>query len=93
SPHPRAKEATNKAADIVLQAAIAAGAPKVAGDGFARRRESVKVKNVIGIDTAKDDKFACSFHHFCSRESPTSVSQQFQTFGAAGKTVRDGVYQ
>ncbi|ENX4928921.1 bifunctional acetaldehyde-CoA/alcohol dehydrogenase, partial [Salmonella enterica] len=28
SPHPRAKEATNKAADIVLQAAIAAGAPK-----------------------------------------------------------------
>ncbi|MFX9870660.1 hypothetical protein ABTP31_19735, partial [Acinetobacter baumannii] len=30
---------------------------------------SVKVKNVIGIDTAKDDKFACSFHHFCSRES------------------------
>lgn len=24
---------------------------------------------------------------------PTSVSQQFQTFGAAGKTVRDGVYQ
>ena len=28
SPHPRAKDATNKAADIVLQAAIAAGAPK-----------------------------------------------------------------
>ncbi|MCV9877354.1 bifunctional acetaldehyde-CoA/alcohol dehydrogenase [Brenneria izbisi] len=28
SPHPRAKSATNKAADIVLQAAIAAGAPK-----------------------------------------------------------------
>ncbi|AFI90316.1 bifunctional acetaldehyde-CoA/alcohol dehydrogenase [Pectobacterium parmentieri] len=28
SPHPRAKNATNKAADIVLQAAIAAGAPK-----------------------------------------------------------------
>ncbi|HCM3057251.1 TPA: aldehyde dehydrogenase family protein, partial [Salmonella enterica subsp. enterica serovar Hato] len=28
SPHPRAKEATNQAADIVLQAAIAAGAPK-----------------------------------------------------------------
>lgn len=28
SPHPRAKEATNKAADIVLQAAISAGAPK-----------------------------------------------------------------
>lgn len=28
SPHPRAKEATNKAADVVLQAAIAAGAPK-----------------------------------------------------------------
>ncbi|KAA9001816.1 bifunctional acetaldehyde-CoA/alcohol dehydrogenase [Affinibrenneria salicis] len=28
SPHPRAKHATNKAADIVLQAAIAAGAPK-----------------------------------------------------------------
>lgn len=28
SPHPRAKYATNKAADIVLQAAIAAGAPK-----------------------------------------------------------------
>lgn len=28
SPHPRAKEATNKAADIVLQAAIATGAPK-----------------------------------------------------------------
>ncbi|CNJ51408.1 bifunctional acetaldehyde-CoA/alcohol dehydrogenase [Yersinia enterocolitica] len=27
SPHPRAKDATNKAADIVLQAAIAAGAP------------------------------------------------------------------
>ncbi|WP_217551104.1 hypothetical protein, partial [Pantoea sp. GbtcB22] len=27
-PHPRAKDATNKAADIVLQAAIAAGAPK-----------------------------------------------------------------
>ncbi len=27
SPHPRAKNATNKAADIVLQAAIAAGAP------------------------------------------------------------------
>ena len=26
SPHPRAKDATNKAADIVLQAAIAAGA-------------------------------------------------------------------
>ncbi len=24
---------------------------------------------------------------------PASVSQQFQTFGAAGKTVRDGVYQ
>ncbi|AYH48111.1 MULTISPECIES: bifunctional acetaldehyde-CoA/alcohol dehydrogenase [Dickeya] len=28
SPHPRAKNATNKAADIVLQAAIAAGAPQ-----------------------------------------------------------------
>lgn len=28
SPHPRAKNATNKAADIVLQAAIAAGAPR-----------------------------------------------------------------
>ncbi|WP_151996121.1 aldehyde dehydrogenase family protein, partial [Buttiauxella massiliensis] len=28
SPHPRASNATNKAADIVLQAAIAAGAPK-----------------------------------------------------------------
>nr|WP_291830691.1 iron-containing alcohol dehydrogenase [Candidatus Symbiopectobacterium sp. PLON1] len=28
SPHPRAKNATNKAADIVLQGAIAAGAPK-----------------------------------------------------------------
>ena len=28
SPHPRAKNATNHAADIVLQAAIAAGAPK-----------------------------------------------------------------
>jgi acetaldehyde dehydrogenase/alcohol dehydrogenase len=28
SPHPRAKDATNKAADIVLQAAVAAGAPK-----------------------------------------------------------------
>ncbi|WP_192456898.1 bifunctional acetaldehyde-CoA/alcohol dehydrogenase [Musicola keenii] len=28
SPHPRAKNATNKAADLVLQAAIAAGAPK-----------------------------------------------------------------
>ncbi|PHM38749.1 bifunctional acetaldehyde-CoA/alcohol dehydrogenase [Xenorhabdus innexi] len=28
SPHPRAKNATNKAAEIVLQAAIAAGAPK-----------------------------------------------------------------
>ena len=28
SPHPRAKNATNRAADIVLQAAIAAGAPK-----------------------------------------------------------------
>ncbi|MGV3344249.1 bifunctional acetaldehyde-CoA/alcohol dehydrogenase [Enterobacteriaceae bacterium LUAb1] len=28
SPHPRAKNATNKAADIVLQAAVAAGAPK-----------------------------------------------------------------
>ncbi|MFJ5378963.1 bifunctional acetaldehyde-CoA/alcohol dehydrogenase [Pectobacterium sp. CHL-2024] len=28
SPHPRAKNATNKAADIVLKAAIAAGAPK-----------------------------------------------------------------
>lgn len=28
SPHPRAKNATNKAADIVLQEAIAAGAPK-----------------------------------------------------------------
>ncbi|MBC8943786.1 MULTISPECIES: bifunctional acetaldehyde-CoA/alcohol dehydrogenase [Xenorhabdus] len=28
SPHPRAKKATNKAAEIVLQAAIAAGAPK-----------------------------------------------------------------
>ena len=28
SPHPRAKDATNKAADIVLQAAIAAGAPR-----------------------------------------------------------------
>ena len=28
----------------------------VAGDGFARRREGFKVKNVIGIDTAKDDE-------------------------------------
>ncbi|WP_340608912.1 bifunctional acetaldehyde-CoA/alcohol dehydrogenase [Xenorhabdus bharatensis] len=28
SPHPRAKNATNKAAEIVLQAAVAAGAPK-----------------------------------------------------------------
>jgi len=28
SPHPRAKDATNKAADIVLQAAVAAGAPR-----------------------------------------------------------------
>ena len=39
------------------------------GDGFARRRERFKVKNVIGIDAAKDDKFACGFHYFCSRES------------------------
>ncbi|MCP5650864.1 hypothetical protein NL315_27340, partial [Klebsiella pneumoniae] len=28
SPHPRAKKATNRAAEIVLNAAVAAGAPK-----------------------------------------------------------------
>ena len=32
------------------------------GDGFARRRERFKIQNVIGIDAAKDDEFACGFH-------------------------------
>ena len=34
----------------------------VTRDGFARCRERFKVKNVIGIDTAKDDEVACGFH-------------------------------
>ncbi len=32
------------------------------GHGFARHRESVKVENVIGIDTAKDNELTCCFH-------------------------------
>ncbi|MNS94489.1 hypothetical protein D3C72_1287090 [compost metagenome] len=34
----------------------------ITGDGFARRGESIKVKNVIGINTAKDDEINCGFH-------------------------------
>ena len=40
SPHPRAKNATNKAADIVLQAAIAAGAPKTSSSVGSTNRPS-----------------------------------------------------
>lgn len=41
----------------------------VVGDGFVWCWESVKVKNVIGIDIVKDDKFVCSFYYFCFWES------------------------
>ena len=39
------------------------------GDGFTGRREGVEIKDVIGVDTAKDDKFACGFHNQYSRKS------------------------
>ena len=39
------------------------------GDGFTGRREGVEIKDVIGVDTAKDDKFACGFHNQYSRKA------------------------
>jgi hypothetical protein len=46
-----------------------------ASNGFARSREGFKVKNVIGIDTAKDDEVTCGFHnHECPIKSATGIS-------------------
>ena len=48
----------------------------IASDGFARSGERFKVKNVIGIDTAKDDEVACGFHvSRCPSESATGLTR------------------